>query len=100
MFVYNTTIKVDPSIERDWLTWQKEEYIPQMMATSLFSEFKFYKLLEQDEEGVIYVLQFFCNTAAQLEKFFEQYGSIMSQKAIKKWGDQFIAFRTTMETVK
>jgi len=48
MIVYNVTIKVDPQIEKDWIKWQKSENIPEIMATGLFSEYKFYRLLEQD----------------------------------------------------
>jgi len=101
MIVHNITIKVNPAIEEEWKQWQLNEYIPMVMRTSLFTEYKFYKLLDQyEEEGATYVIQFFSSTAAQLHEYLENHASLLSKNAIEKWGNQFIAFRTTMETVK
>jgi hypothetical protein len=52
MIVYNITIKITPEIETDWLHWQKQEHIPEVMATGNFTHFHFYRLLQQeDDEG-------------------------------------------------
>jgi len=101
MIVHNITIKVDPSIEDEWKQWQLNEHIPQVMNTSLFTEYRFYKLLDQhEEEGSTYIIQFFANTAAQLNEYLEQYAPRFSTIAVTKWNNQYIAFRTSMETVK
>ena len=34
MIVYNIT-KIQPSIKTDWINWQKQEHIPEVMALSL-----------------------------------------------------------------
>ena len=63
MIVYNITIKIEPSIEKDWIDWQKKEHIPDVMATGLFTGFKFFRLLEADEtEGITYVVQYFSSS--------------------------------------
>lgn len=49
MFIYNITIKVDNHILQQWLKWQKEEHMPEIMATNLFTENKFFKLLDQED---------------------------------------------------
>lgn len=60
MFIYNITNKVDYSILDEWIKWQPDEHIPEIMSTNLFTDFKFYQLLEQDEsDGVTYVIQYF-----------------------------------------
>jgi len=100
MIVYNITMRVDPSIESEWLEWQKKEHIPEVMDTHLFTEHKLYKLLEQDEqEGKTYVVQYFCSTAAHLDEYLNKYATALREKAFSKWGNKFIAFRTTMELV-
>ena len=67
MIVYNITLKILYEIENEWLEWQKGEHIPAVMATDLFSEYKFYKLLDQDDsDGPTYVIQYFTST---LEKY-------------------------------
>jgi hypothetical protein len=55
---------------------------------------------EHEEEGSTYVLQFFANTAAQLNEYLEKHAPHFREIALEKWGNQFIAFKTTMETVK
>ena len=100
MIVYNITMKVDPSIESEWLEWQKKVHIPEVMDTHLFIEHKLYKLLEQDEqEGKTYIVQYFCSTAAQLDEYLNKYAPALREKAFSKWGNKFIAFRTRMELV-
>src|ERR1700752_2572388 len=100
MIVYNITMKIDPSIEPEWLEWQKKVHIPEVMDTRLFIEYKFYKLLEQDvHEGGTYVVQYFCFTAAQLDEYLNNYAPAIREKVFSKWGNKFIAFRSTMELV-
>lgn len=100
MIVYNITIKVLPAIEKDWVQWQLEEHIPDIMATGQFTDYKFYHLLEQDEaDGVTYVVQYFASSSGQYEKYIREYAPSLREKAFQKWGDQFIAFRSVMEVV-
>ena len=101
MIVYNITIRVDRSIDEAWLQWQKEEQIPAILETKLFTEYRIYKLMEQDEiEGNTYIIQLFADTAAQLQEFLQIHDQRLREKAFEKWGDRFISFRTTMELVK
>ena len=101
MIVHNITNKVDPSIEDEWKQWQLKEHIPQVMNTSLFTEYKFYKLLDQhEEEASTYIIQFFANSSVQLNEYLEKHAPRLTEIAMTKWGNQYIAFRTSMETVK
>ena len=41
----------------------KEEHIPEVMSSGQFSDYKFFRLLEQDEtDGVTYIIQYFSST--------------------------------------
>jgi len=42
MFVYNITIKVDNNIEEEWLRWQKEIHIPEILSTGFFYDHRFF----------------------------------------------------------
>jgi hypothetical protein len=100
MICYNITIKIDPQIEQEWIKWQKEEHIPGIMSTGLFNEYKFFKLLDQDEsEGLTYIVQYFSSSIEQYKKYIQQFAPLLREKAFAKWGDRFIAFRTVMEVV-
>lgn len=101
MFVYNITIKILPAIETAWLHWQHTEHIPDIMSTGQFTEWKMFKLLDQDEEdGITYVLQYFAPTAENYECYIQDHAPLLREKALKQWGDQFITFRTVMQLVQ
>ncbi len=56
MFIYNITIKVNNAILKEWMKWQMEEHIPEVMSTNLFDQYKFFRLLNQDDtEGPNFV---------------------------------------------
>ena len=100
MFVYNITITIDPAIETAWVNWQTKEHIPDVMASGQFIDYKFYRLLEQNEtDGITYVIQYFSSSIDHYNTYAEAFSPALHQKAFDKWGNQFIAFRTIMQSV-
>ena len=100
MIVHNVTIKIDPHIESEWLKWQKNDHIPAMMATGLFAQYKFFRLLEQEEsDGITYVMQYFCDSFGHYEKYIAEFASQPQGEASARWKNEFITFRTVMEIV-
>ena len=101
MIVYNNTIKIDPFIAESWLQWLLQEHIPEIMALGLFTEWKMFRLLEQDDtEGMTFVIQYFVPSLENYYQFTEEFAPALSRKSFEKWGDRFIAFRTIMEVVQ
>jgi hypothetical protein len=100
MVVYNITLRIIPGIETEWVKWQKEEHIPEVMASGQFTEHRFYHLLEQDEtDGITYVVQYFAPSMKEYETYINEFAPSLREKAFSKWNDKFIAFRTIMELV-
>ena len=100
MLIYNITIKVSNSIAGEWLKWQREEHIPEIMCTGLFDQYKFFRLLEQDDtEGPTFVFQFHTSDRKNYDRYINEYAPGLRKKALKKWGEGFIAFRTIMQVV-
>ena len=100
MIVYNITIKIDPAIEQEWVQWQQQEHIPDIMKTGMFTGQKMFRLLDQDEsEGITYVCQYFASNTANYECYIRDHAPLLREKAMKRWGDRFIAFRTVMRLV-
>jgi len=100
MFVYNITTKVDNIIEEEWILWQKEIHIPEILGTGFFYDHRFFKLLDQNEdEGKTYVIQYFALERKDYEEYVRKYAPALREKAFKKWGNQFITFRTLLKSV-
>ncbi|MEO5683422.1 MAG: DUF4286 family protein [Chitinophagaceae bacterium] len=101
MIVYNITTKVHSTISDAWLQWQREEHIPEIMATGLFTAFTVCRLLEQDDnEGPTYAIQFNAATAAAYEQYMHIHAPALRKKALEKWGERSISFRSVLEVIQ
>jgi len=100
MIIYNVTVKVHSSIKNEWLTWLKEEHIPEVIKTGCFTHATILQLLEIDEsEGPTYAIQYHAESKSLYNNYIEKHAGLMRQKSFDKWGDKFIAFRSVMQVV-
>lgn len=101
MFIYNVTVKINNTILDEWLKWQREEHIPEIMATNLFNEYKCFRLLEQDDaEGTTFVFQYYTPDRKNYDAYIQEFAPMLRKKAFTKWGDRFIAFRSLLQLVQ
>ena len=100
MIIYNVTFKLAHEIAGEWVAWMKTEHMSELMQTSLFTDSKLYRLLDQDEEdGLTYIAQYFCNSMKEYQQYIAEHAQGMRDKGLNKFGNKFIAFRTVMESV-
>jgi hypothetical protein len=101
MILYNVTVKIDPSIEIKWLQWMKETHVPDVMRTGLFTNYRISLLdaVEEDEAEPCYVFQYTCNSREDLDNYITNYAPKLRDDVMKLFGNQFFAFRTTMEVL-
>ncbi|MBS1915078.1 MAG: DUF4286 family protein [Bacteroidetes bacterium] len=101
MIVYNITMKVNHAIINEWIAWQMQEHIPEIMATKLFDDYKMYHLLEHDDhESVTYTIQYFTSSIERYNQYIKNFATQLRDKAFAKWGNQFAGFRSVMELVQ
>ena len=100
MIIYNVTTKVSPIIEGAWLSWTKQENIPDIMNTGMFHDYRICRLLDQDDsDGPTYVVQYFADTLENYESYLQEHAPALQQKSRDRFGDQFLSFRTVMQVV-
>ncbi len=101
MIIYNVTTKVNNQINDDWLDWLKKEHIPDIINTGCFTHAVILHLLdtEEEDESATYAVQYHAIDRSRYDAFINTYALGMRKKALDKWGDQFIAFRSIMEVV-
>lgn len=100
MIVYNVTTKVTHAIAADWLEWLKTEHIPELINTGCFTHAVILHLVESDDaEGITYAVQYHAESRALYNRYIDKFSGDMRRKAMEKWGDQFISFRTLMHLV-
>jgi hypothetical protein len=100
MIVYNVTTKVEKSITGSWLQWIKEEHIPDILNTGCFTHAVILHLLEaDDEEGSTYAVQYHAKDKEEYDRYIRDHAETMRTKAIDKWNNKIISFRTLMSIV-
>ncbi len=100
MFIYNITLKVDNHIVNEWLQWQQEILIPEILGTGFFYDCRFYELLEQDDiEARTFVVQYLANEWEDYYKYIHEKALFFREKVSKKWGHQITSFRTLLKSV-
>ena len=98
--VYNVTTKIETSINSEWIQWLKEVHINDVIQTGCFTKALVLRLLDTDDEGsMTYTIQYFAPDKSSYDLYIDKFAGIMRQKAINKWKDKFIAFRTVMAVV-
>ena len=98
MILYNVTVNIDPEVHDEWVQWMKTKHIPDVLATGMFTENRFLRVLNTEEgEGVTYSIQY---TAPSMEHY-EQYRSVfapaLQAEHTDRYRNRFVAFRTLLE---
>ncbi len=101
MLIYNVTIKIDNDIESDWVNWQKDVYIPKVIATGFFYNYQFSKLIShEDADGKTYVMQFYAKDKNAFENYKKQHADEFRNLLSAEWGNKFVASESLLAAVQ
>jgi hypothetical protein len=100
MFIYNVTTLVGWPIHEAWVQWMAQQHIPDVLATGCFVKHQMVRLLDADEtEGPTYAVQYFSLTKDDCTRYTELHATRLLGESFKRWGDNFIAFKSLMEVI-
>lgn len=101
MIIYNVTLNIEDDAHDAWLAWMKETHIPQVMATGMFVDYTFSRLLtrQEDETGSTYVIQYLAECMEDYETYQAEYAPALQAETRKYFEGKFVAFRTLMEKI-
>lgn len=98
--IYNVTVVVNPLVEERWLKWMREEHIPNVMETGLFSSFLFTQVFpEQEQDHPSYSIQYRAADLESIKLYMQMYADELRAKSAKAWGEHALAFRTMLEVL-
>ncbi len=101
MVLYNVTVGIDLGSEEEWLSWMKTIHIPEVMKTGKFSEYRIFKVLNQEqEETVSYSVQYFSQSLEEVVEYLNDFAPALAEAHREKFKDRHVAFRTLLEEVK
>lgn len=99
MYIYNVTINIEESIHDTWLSWMRDEHIPDMLATGKFSKALMTRVLVEEEMGgITYSVQYTTDSMNTLKKYYAEDAPRLRKEA-DRFAGQFVAFRTELEIV-
>ena len=100
MLLYNITVGIDKDIEETWLDWIKENFLPRIMATGLFSDSKVYKILHDEGDGSIsYSIQLFSERIQNVNYYLQAHAPDLIEEHRQKFLNQHVVFQTLLEEV-
>jgi len=100
MLLYNVTYGVDKEIEKEWIAWMKSYYLPAMLNTGLFIDYKMYKILSHEDEGsVSYSIQCFSNKIEDVLLYLNEFAPKLVEEHRIRYKDQHVAFNTLLDEV-
>ena len=100
MLLYNVTFGIDKSIEEEWVSWMRSNYLPAMMNTGLFVNYKMYKVLSHDDDNsVSYSVQCLAKTIEDLLQYLNEFAPRLVEEHRERYKDRHVAFNTLLEEV-
>jgi len=100
MIIYNVTINIEDASHHAWLKWMQNEHIPAVLSTGLFSGYRLCRLLDVEDDGATYSVQYSLNSLVEYAEYKEKHAPRLQKDTHDKFGDKFTAFRTLMEVVE
>jgi hypothetical protein len=100
MILYNITYNIDEDIEFEWLDWMRIVHVPKIMDTGCFTSVKLYKLLNIEDAGSTYSLQFMSETLEKTQEFLEKSAQLLAEEHNIRYKNKHVAFRTVLQEVE
>ncbi len=99
MILYNVTISLDESIHEEWVKWMKTTHIPQVLATGCFIQNRMLRLLNEEDNGITYAMQYLSKDMATYERYQKEFAPALKADGERLFGGKFAGFRTVLELI-
>lgn len=100
MIIYNVTINIDESVEKQWLQWMHEKHIKDVLDTGKFHSARLIKVLvEEQMGGSTYSVQFMTDSKEKLQQYYAQDAPALRAESAGLFGEKMLAFRTELEVI-
>lgn len=99
MIIYNVTVSIDEDVHQEWVDWMKSIHIPEVLATGMFLESRFTKVVGEEEGGKTYSIQYLCKDMDTYERYQKDFASGLQKAHNERYQGKFAAFRTILNVV-
>lgn len=100
MLIYNVTVSIDVSIEKEWKKWMIENHIPDVLKTKCFLEAKLSKIHGEEEGGRSYSIMYLASTQEHFDRYQVHFAPKLQKEHLLKFDGKFAAFRTLLTVLE
>lgn len=98
--LYNVTVKVLNEFSAEWLEWMTTVHIPDVMATSKFEAYKISEIIEEENEGRTFAIQYVAPDMDTFQSYQLEHAKRLQQDHTVRYKDKYVAFRTLMHILE
>lgn len=100
MIIINTTYHVSRMVEKEWLNWVNNIYIPKVKSTGILQNSRLLRVfVEKEENAEVYALQFEVENFERLEYWSDHYSRELKNEMSDIFAERVLGFTTVMETL-
>jgi len=100
MILYNITYNIEKDIETDWINWMRIVHIPKMMNTGYFSTVRLFRLLNIEDEGSTFSIQFMTESIEQIQEFLDKSAHTLANEHNFRYKNKHVAFQTVLQELE
>ena len=100
MIVYNVTISLDKSVEKDWTDWMRTTHIPDVLKTECFVECRFMRVHGEEEGGVTYACQYVAKSQDDYNVYQQLFAPKLQYEHATRYQGKSAAFRTELTIIE
>ena len=100
MYFYSMSFVIEESTELMWLNFVKSDFIPRFMHYGEFIEYRFTKVLTQDQPDPTYNIQFSVNNTHNLNLFLQSEGKRIHNEMVEKFNGKIAVFSLLLQDIQ
>lgn len=97
--IYNTSYIINDTIEQEWLSFMKEDYLPLLRNYRLCNDIIFSKVSIDQPEGKTYSLQMVFESPEQQQYFLHHCLAELEEKVILNFTGQYVCFSSLLTEI-
>ncbi len=99
MYIYNITFNIDNEIEKDWLQYIKETFIPKMLRSGLLQNAITSKIMVDEAQGNSFSIQFQAANKDDLDRFIQNELYPILNELHLKFSPKMVYFATELDVI-
>ncbi len=99
MYIYNITFNVDHDIEKAWLDYIQNSFVPKMLKSGLLRQAVTSKIMVDEAQGQSYAIQFMAENQADLKSFIEKELAPILHQLYLKFSPKMVYFATELAVI-